>query len=209
MWLTDIAHHHLAIAIVFIFAGHMYRTNWGIGHSMKEILDAHVPPRGRLGAGHRGLFETITNSLHMQLGLALASLGVATSFVAQAALYTHHQYIAGFLMLGAFAHGAIFFVRDYDPELNKDNVLARMLEHKEAIISHLSWVSLFLGFHTLGLYIHNDTVVAFGQPEKQILIEPVFAQWIQAASGKALYGFNTLLSSVIAQLRWQVVKFGY
>ena len=191
MWLTDIAHHHLAIGVVFIFAGHMYRTNFGIGHSMKEILDAHRPPGGRLGAGHRGLFETITNSLHMQLGLALASLGVATSlvaqhmyalpayafiakdFVTQAALYTHHQYIAGFLMLGAFAHGAIFFVRDYDPELNKDNVLARMLEHKEAIISHLSWVSLFLGFHTLGLYIHNDTVVAFGQPEKQILIEPV------------------------------------
>jgi photosystem I P700 chlorophyll a apoprotein A2 len=213
MWLTDIAHHHLAIGVIFIFAGHMYRTNFGIGHSMKEILDAHRPPGGRLGAGHRGLFETITNSLHMQLGLALASLGVATSlvaqhmyalpayafiakdFVTQAALYTHHQYIAGFLMLGAFAHGAIFFVRDYDPELNKDNVLARMLEHKEAIISHLSWVSLFLGFHTLGLYIHNDTVVAFGQPEKQILVEPVFAQWIQAASGKALYGFNTLLSS--------------
>ena len=99
-----------------------------------------VPPRGRLGAGHRGLFETITNSLHMQLGLALACLGVATSltctthvcitclcfmakdYVTQAALYTHHQYIAGFLMVGAFAHGAIFFVRDYDPEVNKDNV---------------------------------------------------------------------------------------
>ena len=98
-------------------------------------------------------------------------------------------------MMGAFAHGAIFFVRDYDPEVNKDNVLARMLDHKEAIISHLSWVSLFLGFHTLGLYVHNDVVVAFGQPEKQILVEPVFAQWIQAASGKTLYGFDTLLSS--------------
>ena len=213
LWLTDQAHHHLALAVLFIFAGHMYRTNWGLGHSMKEILDAHVPPRGRLGAGHRGLFETITNSLHMQLGLALASLGVATSLVAQhmyalpayafmakdyvtqAALYTHHQYIAGFLMVGAFAHGAIFFVRDYDPEVNKDNVLARMLQHKEAIISHLSWVSLFLGFHTLGLYIHNDTCVAFGTPEKQILFEPVFAQFIQASSGKALYGFDVLLSS--------------
>jgi hypothetical protein len=52
----------------------------------------------------------------MQLGLALAALGVTTSLVAQhiyalnpyaflsrdyateAALYTHHQYIAGFLM---------------------------------------------------------------------------------------------------------------
>jgi len=213
LWLSDLAHHHLAIAVVFIIAGHMYRTNWGIGHNMKEILNAHRPPGGRLGAGHVGLFETITNSLHMQLGLALACLGVATSLTAQhmyaltpyaylskdftteAALYTHHQYIAGFLMVGAFAHGAIFFVRDYDPELNKNNVLARMLEHKEAIISHLSWASLFLGFHTLGLYVHNDTVVAFGQPEKQILFEPLFAEYIQAASGKAVYEFNVLLSS--------------
>ena len=120
---------------------------------------------------------------------------MAKDYVTQAALYTHHQYIAGFLMVGAFAHGAIFFVRDYDPEVNKDNVLARMLQHKEAIISHLSWVSLFLGFHTLGLYIHNDVCVAFGTPEKQILFEPVFAQFIQAASGKAVYGFDVLLSS--------------
>jgi photosystem I P700 chlorophyll a apoprotein A2 len=213
LWLTDMAHHHLAIAIIFIVAGHMYRTNWGIGHSLRDILEAHRPPSGKLGLGHRGLFETITNSLHFQLGLALASLGVITSLVAQhmyamppyafmardfttqAALYTHHQYIAGFLMVGAFAHGAIFFVRDYDPEQNRGNVLARILEHKEAIISHLSWACLFLGFHTLGLYIHNDTVIAFGTPEKQILIEPVFAQWVQASSGKALYGFNILLSS--------------
>jgi photosystem I P700 chlorophyll a apoprotein A2 len=213
LWLTDMAHHHLAIAVIFIVAGHMYRTNFGIGHSIKEILEAHRPPAGRLGDGHKGLYDTVNNSLHFQLGLALASLGVITSLVAQhmyalppyafiakdyttmAALYTHHQYIAIFLMVGAFAHGAIFFVRDYDPVANKNNVLARMLEHKEAIISHLSWVSLFLGFHTLGLYVHNDVVVAFGTPEKQILIEPVFAQWVQAASGKALYGFNTLLSN--------------
>jgi len=209
LWLTDIAHHHLAIAVLFLLAGHMYRTNWGIGHNIEAILHAHIPPSGRLGDGHRGLFRTINNSLHFQLGLALASLGVITSLVAQhiyslpayaflaqdfttqAALYTHHQYIAGFIMCGAFAHGAIFFLRDYDPMSNQGNVLARMLEHKEAIISHLSWVSLFLGFHTLGLYVHNDVMQAFGTPEKQILIEPVFAQWIQAAQGKQIYGFSS------------------
>ncbi|GJS16309.1 photosystem I P700 apoprotein A1 [Tanacetum coccineum] len=180
LWLTDMAHHHLAIAFIFLIAGHMYRTNFGIGHSMKDLLDAHIPPGGRLGRGHKGLYDTINNSLHFQLGLALASLGVITSLVAQhmyslpayafiaqdfttqAALYTHHQYIAGFIMTGAFAHGAIFFIRDYNPEQNEDNVLARMLEHKEAIISHLSWASLFLGFHTLGLYVHNDVMLAFG-----------------------------------------------
>nr|YP_009397879.1 photosystem I P700 apoprotein A2 [Sonderella linearis]ARW67065.1 photosystem I P700 apoprotein A2 [Sonderella linearis] len=213
LWLTDMAHHHLAIGVIFIIAGHMYKTNWGIGHNLKDILNAHKPPSGKLGEGHKGLYETITNSLHIQLGLALGALGTITSLVAQhmyalppyafmtksfttqAALYTHHQYIAGFLMVGGFAHGAIFFIRDYNPEQNENNVLSRILEHKEAIISHLSWVSLFLGFHTLGLYIHNDTMLAFGTPEKQILIEPVFAQWIQASSGKALYGFNILLSS--------------
>ncbi|TVQ16243.1 MAG: photosystem I core protein PsaB [Leptolyngbya sp. DLM2.Bin15] len=227
LWLTDIAHHHLAIAVIFIVAGHMYRTNFGIGHSIKEILKAHRPPEGTpfggaLGKGHEGLYDTLNNSLHFQLALALASLGVVTSLVAQhmyslppyafmakdyttmAALYTHHQYIAGFIMVGAFAHGAIFLVRDYDHAANKDNVLGRVLEHKEAIISHLSWVSLFLGFHTLGLYVHNDVMQAFGTPEKQILIEPVFAQWIQGAHGKALYGFDTLLSNPdsIATTAW-------
>jgi len=213
LWLTDIAHHHLAIAVLFIVAGHLYRTNFGIGNTIKNILDAHRPPGTGFSGGHRSLFYEITNSLHLQLALALACVGVATSltaqhmyalpayvyiakdFTTQAALYTHHQYIAGFIMVGAFAHGAIFLVRDYSPENYEDSVLSRMLAHKEAIISHLSWVSLFLGFHTLGLYVHNDTVVAFGQPEKQILIEPLFAQWIQAASGKVLYGFNILLSS--------------
>jgi photosystem I P700 chlorophyll a apoprotein A2 len=227
LWLTDIAHHHLAIAVLFIVAGHMYRTNFGIGHNMREIMNAHNPPVGTpfgglLGEGHKGIYDTYNNSLHFQLGWHLACLGVITSLVAQhmyslppyafmardyttqAALYTHHQYIAGFLMVGAFAHGAIFLVRDYDPQGNKNNVLYRVLEHKEAIISHLSWVSLFLGFHTLGLYVHNDVMQAFGTPEKQILIEPVFAQWIQAAHGKALYGFDTLLSNPdsIAATAW-------
>ncbi|KAL8223765.1 hypothetical protein R6Q57_019240 [Mikania cordata] len=148
LWLTDMAHHHLAIAFIFLITGHMYRTNFGIGHNMKDLLDAHVPLRGQLGRGHKGLYDTINNSIHFQLGLALASLGVITSLVAQhmyslpsyafiaqdfttlAALYTHHQYITGFIMTGAFAHGAIFFIRDYNPEQNEDNILERMLEHK-------------------------------------------------------------------------------
>jgi photosystem I P700 chlorophyll a apoprotein A2 len=220
------AHHHLAIAVLFIVAGHMYRTNFGIGHSIKEMLNAKsffgAKTEGQFNLPHQGLYDTYNNSLHFQLGIHLAALGVVTSLVAQhmyslppyafmakdfttqAALYTHHQYIAGFIMIGAFAHGAIFLVRDYDPELNKGNVLDRVLRHKEAIISHLSWVSLFLGFHTLGLYVHNDVVVAFGTPEKQILIEPVFAQFIQASHGKVLYGMDVLLSNPdsIANTAW-------
>ncbi|CAN0930572.1 Photosystem I P700 chlorophyll a apoprotein A1 [Linum grandiflorum] len=103
LWLTDIAHHHLAIAILFLIAGHMYRTNWGIGHGIKDILESHKGP---------------------------------------------------------------------------------FTGHRDAIISHLNWVCIFLGFHSFGLYIHNDTMSALGRPQDMfsdtaIQLQPVFAQWIQ------------------------------
>lgn len=91
-------------------------------------------------------------------------------------------------MMGSFAHAGIFLIRDYQTlAINgfRQDVIFRILAHKGAIISHLSWICLWLGFHTLGLYIHNDTIVAFGEQEKQILIEPVFGQIIQESSGKA------------------------
>ncbi|MBA0763035.1 hypothetical protein Gotri_012564, partial [Gossypium trilobum] len=62
-----------------------------------------------------------------------------------------------------------------------------------------SWFSSFRGYEcnrsTLGLYVHNDVMLAFGTPEKQILIEPIFSQWIQSSHGKTSYGFDVLLSS--------------
>lgn len=84
-------------------------------------------------------------------------------------------------MIGAFAHGAILFIRDHNPKQN--DVLARMfnpmaaitffISNKGAIISHLGWAGLFLGFHTLGFYVHNVMLV-FGNSEKQILIKPLY-----------------------------------
>ena len=54
----------------------------------------------------------------------------------------------------------------------------------------------WLAFHTVGVYIHNDTIAAFGSGNRALLIEPVFAQIIQESSGKALYStqiFNLLI----------------
>jgi photosystem I P700 chlorophyll a apoprotein A2 len=134
---------------------------------------------------------------------------LSKDFTTQAALYTHHQYIAGFLMVGAFAHGAIFFVRDYDPEQNKNNVLARMLEHKEAIISHLSWASLFLGFHTLGLYIHND-VVAFGTTRKtNSYLSQFLLNGFKQHLVKQFINFDVLLSSSTSVATAASNQFGY
>ncbi|PNJ96812.1 photosystem I core protein PsaA [Cylindrospermopsis raciborskii C04] len=200
LWMTDIAHHHLAIAVLFIIAGHMYRTNWGIGHSIKDILENHKGPF--TGEGHKGLYENLTTSWHAQLATNLAFLGsltiiiahhmyamppypyLATDYATQLCIFTHHMWIGGFLIVGGAAHAAIFMVRDYDPVVNQNNVLDRVIRHRDAIISHLNWVCIFLGFHSFGLYIHNDTMSALGRPQDMfsdtaIQLQPVFAQWVQ------------------------------
>ncbi|PHT36604.1 Photosystem I chlorophyll a apoprotein A1 [Capsicum baccatum] len=178
----------------------MYKTNWGIGHGLKDILEAHKGPF--TGQGHKGLYEILTTSWHAQLSLNLAMLGsltivvahhmysmppypyLATDYGTQLSLFTHHIWIGGFLIVGAAAHAAIFMVRDYDPTTRYNDLLDRVLRHRDAIISHLNWACIFLGFHSFGLYIHNDTMSALGRPQDMfsdtaIQLQPVFAQWIQ------------------------------
>ena len=200
LWLSDTAHHHLALAVLFIVAGHMYRTNWGIGHSIKEILEAHKGPF--TGEGHKGLYEILTTSWHAQLAINLATLGslsiivahhmyamppypyIATDYPTQLSIFTHHMWIGGFCVTGAAAHAGIFMVRDYNPAQNYNNLLDRVIRHRDAIISHLNWICIFLGFHSFGLYIHNDTMRALGLTQDMfsytaIQLKPVFAQWVQ------------------------------
>lgn len=200
LWLSDTAHHHLAIAVLFLVAGHMYRTNWGLGHSIKEILESHKGPF--TGEGHVGLYEILTTSWHAQLAINLALFGslsiivahhmysmppypyLATDYGTQLSLFTHHMWIGGFCIVGAAAHAAIFMVRDYDPTNNYNNLLDRVIRQRDAMISHLNWVCIFLGFHSFGLYIHNDTMSALGRPQDMfsdtaIQLQPIFAQWVQ------------------------------
>ena len=232
LWLTDIAHHHLAIGCLFVIAGHMYRTNFGIGHSIKEILEGQKgdPLLFPASNGHDGLYEFMTNSWHAQLAVNLALGGSVTIIVAQhmyamppypyiaidyptqLSLFTHHMWIGGFLIVGAGAHASIAMVRDYIPAQNIDNVLDRVLKARDAIISHLNWVCIWLGAHSFGLYIHNDTMRALGRPQDMfsdsaISIQPIFAQWIQnvhaAAAGStapnALAGVSEVFNgSVVA-----------
>ena len=204
LWMTDIAHHHLALAVMFIIAGHMYRTNFGIGHSIKEILEGQKgdPLLFPASRGHDGLYEFMTKSWHAQLAVNLALAGsisiivahhmyamppypyIATDYPTQLCLFTHHMWIGGFLVVGGGAHAAIAMVRDYDPAQNLDNVLDRVLKARDALISHLNWVCIWLGFHSFGLYVHNDTMRAWGRPQDMfsdtgIQLQPIFAQWVQ------------------------------
>lgn len=84
LWLTDVVHHHLALAVLFIFAGHMYKTNWEIGHDIRVMLEAHKGPL--TGNGHKGLYDILRTSWHAQLSINLAMMGSLSIIV------SHHMY---------------------------------------------------------------------------------------------------------------------
>lgn len=186
LWLTDVAHHHVAIGVVFLVAGHLYRTQFGLGSRLSDLL-----------ASHRILF---VNSWHAQLAMNLAIVGslsilfahheyampaypfIAYDRATQLSLFTHHMWMGGFFIVGAAAHGACFMVYDY--QLRYSWIVDRVLAHKHAILVHLNWACIFLGLHSFGLYIHNDTMNALGRTsdmfaDSAISVQPVFAQWIQ------------------------------
>ncbi|GFP94145.1 photosystem i p700 chlorophyll a apoprotein a1 [Phtheirospermum japonicum] len=148
LWLTDVAHHHLAIALLFLIASQ----------------------------GHKGLYEILTTSWH------------SIDYSTQLSLFTHHMWIGGFLIVGPAAHAAIFMVRDYDTTTQYNDLLDRVLRHRDAIISHLNWACIFLGFHSFGLYILNDTMSALWRPQDivsdtAIQLQPIFSQWIPRCNG--------------------------
>ena len=114
-------------------------------------------------------------------------------------LFYHHMWVGGFLIIGAGAHASIFIIGDMlhyysrcSQEKNYCNIslciLQQVLNHRDVIIAHLIWVSIALGLHSFSLYIHNDTLQAFGRPEdifhdnyiSSIQLKPVFAGWVQS-----------------------------
>ena len=153
--------------------------------------------------------SALAASQHAALALALFCIGTVTSVLAQhlyslvpyvymtclaqVALYVHHQYVSSVLVSGAFVHAGLFCLRDYRHSSgSSSSALDLVLSSKGSLLSHLSWVAIFLGFHTLALFSHNDTVVAFGEADKQLLLEPFFcilitraAQWSDRQIGQA------------------------
>lgn len=165
MWLSDVAHHHLALGSLALLAGHMYRTQFYIGSSLSSLLIAHR--------------AEIMNSWHAQLAINLGVLGtgslllshitlafpaypfLCTDWSTELSLFTHHAWIGGFFIVGAGAHASLFLIADYSPGALRG--VERLLAHRHSLTAHLNWVCIFLGFHAFGMYIHNDTLSALGR----------------------------------------------
>jgi photosystem I P700 chlorophyll a apoprotein A1 len=97
----------------------------------------------------------------------------SSSYVTVLCLFYHHMWNGTFLIIGGGAHASIREIR------SAYLVISLFTAHRDVIIGHLIWVSIYLGFHSFSLYIHNDTFQALQRPEdifhdNSIQLKPVF-----------------------------------
>jgi len=183
LYITDVIHHHISIGVLLLLSVHLYISLYvGLGYRFNYISSSSRD------------VSIIWISQHVQLSYVLGGLGMLTSLVSQhrytlsaysyqcydsaslMVVYVHHQFITAFFMVASLLHVGMWCIRDY---VTRSEV--SLLLYRYQLMSHLSWISLYLGFHTLIVWIHNDSIIALGDSDKILLIEPLFSVMLQEA----------------------------
>ena len=213
VFLGQITAHHFYLGILFITSSLIVpRANGNIPNASKQI----PPDIGVLGARdslmwHPDLWMNLAigGSLSIAFGDHIYAIPIypycPMDYPLVLCLFYHHMSLGGFLPIGAAAHASIFIIGDYSRCGSSQNqmragtweqmaknpicfILLSLFNGRDVIIPHLIWLSIALGLHSFSLYIHNDTLGAFGRPEdifhdNSIGLKPVFADPLQSFLG--------------------------
>jgi len=102
----------------------------------------------------------------------------------------HHIIISSFLLIGSFSHFSISIVSELKdkPSLG---ILTNLLSHRDLVLGHLIWVSIFLGTHSFGIFVHNDTLQSLSRSgdtfsDLAIQLKPYFASSLNSSNPSTL-----------------------
>ena len=73
-----------------------------------------------------------------------------TDYATVLSVFTHHQWIGGIFIVGGAAHASMALI--FDCSVREHPTIVRLVHQRRAVIVHLNWVCIFLGFHSFGLY---------------------------------------------------------
>ena len=212
--LGQVTAHHFYVGIVFITSSVIgFRYHYSAKIPLAFILSG--PTAQKINSWHAQLSMNlaIAGSLSIAFANAIYAIPIypycASDYPTVLCLFYHHMWVGGKLIIGAGAHASIFIIGDmHSQDISQlgieknycnlfilpmaaaakdlwDPIVQQVLNHRDVIIAHLIWVSIALGLHSFSLYIHNDTLQAFGRPEdifhdNSIQLKPVFAGWVQS-----------------------------
>lgn len=195
----QIAAHHFYVGLALIISS-CFLKELSVDSKTSSSLASHVSRR-------------LTSHLVLAVGLAITgSLSIITAhhltaipiygflssdYPTVTSAFVHHMWIGSLLLIGSASHASIHMIRDYlgtPQSLSKIATSLSLLSHRDSIIAHLAWVTIFLGLHAFGLFIHNDSVQALGRIEdmvadNSISVKPIFVNllWESRYSGSSLY----------------------
>ena len=99
---------------------------------------------------------------------------ISTDKITFFCLFCHHFWISSLLVLGASFYMSIHMLSElfakesysaFTYKILYYPFIIKVISHRDLLLSHLVWVIIFLGFHSFGLYMHNDTLFSLGRLE--------------------------------------------
>jgi photosystem I P700 chlorophyll a apoprotein A1 len=182
VFLGQVAAHHFYVGVVFIMGSIL-------GISFSEKISRAAAPLANSWHAQLSINLAVTGSFSIAFAHIVYAIPVypysASDYPTLLCLFCHHIMIGGLFIIGAGAHASILMVRDMNLAKYSCNsfILLQILNHRDVILAHLIWVTVALGLHSFGLYIHNDTLQALGRPEdtfsdNSIQLKPVLAAWV-------------------------------
>jgi hypothetical protein len=171
VFLGQVRAHHFYIGVVFII--------------VRSILSLSSPMCHFKEKGFRQLDAQLSMNLAIGGSLSIAFAHhiyaipiypyLSHHYPTVLCLFYHHMWVGGFLIIGAGAHASIFIIGSKAAMLplafgsnrskTKDRKKSPLCFHRDLIIGHLIWVSIGLGLHNFGFYIHNDTLQGLQRTE--------------------------------------------
>jgi photosystem I P700 chlorophyll a apoprotein A1 len=175
IFLGQIAFHHFALGVVFIIVGLIgYLTRNSI--SLAKLQHSQKTWHSQLSINLAVCASCSIVFAHHVYAMPVYPF-CSSDYATVLCLFCHHMWIGAFLIIGAGAHASIREIREAHLPICINSLLTA---HRDVIIGHLIWVTIYLGFHSFGLYVHNDTLQALRRPEdtfcdNSIQLKPVFA----------------------------------
>jgi photosystem I P700 chlorophyll a apoprotein A1 len=198
------AHHkHLGIVLIMLSGG----ATGGTGGAQGKGLAAKKSRAAGKALGLMFDSSGINCGTHAILSINLAIIGslsiifsqmvssmpaypfVGGDYLTTNSLYTHHMWIGALFIVGAAAHAGIFAILNNTRSIT----LLQIIAQRDIITGHLVWVTIFLGMHSFGLFVHNDTVQSLGNAasmfgDNSIALTPGIAKYfLSGDDGARLY----------------------
>jgi photosystem I P700 chlorophyll a apoprotein A1 len=181
--LNSSAEHHFLIALVLIGSGLIAYTNCTrVSHNFTNDFGVR-PLNAELSLNLLFAGQASIVFAHHIYAMPVYPY-LASDYPTVLSLFCHHINIGCLLIIGASAHASIGIIRDFLPRrITLFHIWIEVLNHRGIVIAHLIYLSVALGLHSFGLYIHNDTLQALGRSEDIFADNSIRFKAVFAASG--------------------------